>query len=130
MGWLRALTVATAMAGLVCSAAQAKPRPNPNPHRYDLADYAKGEYDGDVISDSQGSSHSGVHITVTKIAPSTVKVSSDYPRLPTFTAKLTRAMQTIQNAGGSEVFLLDLNKVPHSLDVTAGGASWSGTVRR
>jgi hypothetical protein len=114
--------------GLVCSAAEARPRHHPSPHRYDLADYAKGEYDGDVISDSQGSSQSGVHLTVTKVAPSTVQVSSDYPRLPTFTARLTRAMQTIQNTGGSEVFLLDMSKFPHSLDVTVDGASWSGVL--
>ena len=92
----------------------------------DLADTAAGTYAGDVISDSRGSSQSDVTITVTKTAPNTVSVASSYPRLPTFTVRLTRAMQTIQAASGNNVFLLDLARTPRHLDVTVDGASWSG----
>ena len=94
--------------------------------RADLADLAQGRYSGDVISDARGSSQSGVHLVVTKIGPNQVEISSDYKRLPVFRASLTRAMQTIQNEGGNEVFLLDLARSPHRLDVTVDDASWSG----
>jgi hypothetical protein len=95
--------------------------------RVDLADTAAGTYHGDVISDARGSSRSDVTITVVKIAPGTVRVTSDYPRLPPFTTRLTRAMQTIQQVGTAQVFLLDLSKSPHGLDITDDDASWSGT---
>ena len=100
-------------------AAAAPPKP-------DLADVAQGIYVGDVISDSQGESHSDVTITVVKVAPGTVQVSSSYARLPSFNTRLNRAMQTIQQVGGSVVFLLDLAENPNGLDITDDGASWSG----
>jgi hypothetical protein len=65
-------------------------------------------------------------LTVTKTGPNTVYVTSSYPRLPPFSAKLTRAMNTIQKVGGPGVFLLDLSKRPVGLDVTDDDASWSG----
>jgi hypothetical protein len=92
----------------------------------DLADLVEGEYTGDVISDARGSSQSDVHLTVTKTAHNVVSVTSDYRRMPTFTARLTRAMNTIQKVGGPEVFLVDLSKSPFGLDVTVDDASWSG----
>ena len=95
--------------------------------RADLADLAQGRYSGDVISDARGSSQSGVHLVVTKIGPNQVEISSDYKRLPVFRASLTRAMQTIQKEGGNQVFLLDLARSPHRLDVTVDDASWSGS---
>ena len=105
--------------------APAKPKKKRRP---DLADAAAGTYFGEVISDSRGSSQSGVTITVQRTAPNTVSVTSSYPRLPAFTTRLTRAMQTIQHTGGdaSIVFLLDLSKHPRHLDVTVDDASWSG----
>lgn len=119
---LTPLAAAMAIGGLLAGSALAQPaKPKP-----DLADVAQGMYHGDVISDARGSSQSGVMITVTKTGPNTVRVTSDYARLPAFTAKLTRAMHTIQNASGSEVFLLDTSKSPPGLDVTVDDASWSG----
>ena len=85
-----------------------------------------GTYYGDVISDSRGSSRTGVTITVTKAARGTVIVTSSYARLPTFTVHLTRAMQTIQQVNGDNVFLVNQAKSPWSLDLTVNGASWSG----
>jgi hypothetical protein len=93
----------------------------------DLADVAVGIYQGSVISDSRGSSRSNVTITVVKAGPNQVRVSSSYGRLPPFFVRLTRAMQTIQQASGDNVFLLDLSKSPRGLDVTVDGASWSGS---
>lgn len=94
--------------------------------RADFADMAKGSYVGDVISDARGESRSGVRITVAKTGPNQVRISFDYARLPAFTARLTRAMDTIQNVGGDAVFLLDLSKSPRALMVTVDDASWAG----
>jgi hypothetical protein len=98
----------------------------PAPKR-DLADLSAGTYHGNVISDARGSSRSDVTITVTKSAANTVTVQSDFSRIPQRTFRLTRAMNTIQNAGRSEVFLLDMSKSPAKLDLTIDDASWSGT---
>ncbi|MGL5839564.1 MAG: hypothetical protein ACRCY3_13785 [Sphingorhabdus sp.] len=95
--------------------------------RPDLAEVVQGSYYGDVISDSTGSSRSDVTITVKKIGLNTVQVSSDYKRLPAIVVRLTRAMHTIQQASGDNVFLVDQSKTPWGLDVTVDGASWSGT---
>jgi hypothetical protein len=120
-----------AAAALSCastsSPGDAAPPPKAAVPRADLADQAQGRYSGDVISDARGSSRSNVRITVTKIGPNKVRVVSDYPRLPPFEARLSRYMQTIQNSGGPQVFLIDLSKNPPSLDVTVDDASWSGT---
>ena len=94
--------------------------------RVDLADTAAGVYHGDVMSDARGSSRSEVMISVDKTGPNTVRVTSDYERLPEFTTRLTRAMQTIQQVGTAQVFLLDLSKRPRTLMVTVDDASWGG----
>ncbi len=65
-------------------------------------------------------------IEVIKTGRNTISVTSDYARMPTRTFKLTRALDTVQNVGGTEVFLLDLGKSPHRLDLTIDDASWSG----
>ena len=87
---------------------------------------AAGVYHGNVISDARGSSRSEVMISVDKTGPNTVRVTSDYERLPEFTIRLTRAMQTIQQLGTEQVFLLDLSKRPRTLHVTVDDASWAG----
>lgn len=126
MIWVRR-SVALLVAGLLVSglsAAPPKAKPKPKP---DLADVVQGSYSGDVISDARGSSRSDVGITITKTAPNTVSVVSDYPRIPARTFKLTRAMSTIQNVGGTEVFLLEQQKSPPQLSLTIDDMSWSGT---
>jgi hypothetical protein len=105
------------------SKAAGQPRP-------DLADMAAGSYAGDVISDARGSSQSGVAVTVAKTGANQVSVTSSYSRIPPRTFRLTRAMNTIQNVGGTEVFLLDVSKSPRKLDLTIDDASWSGTQTR
>ena len=91
----------------------------------DLADAAAGTYSGDVISDSKGSSKSGVTLTVTRVRKDVVRVSSDYARLPTIEVPLTAAMGKILQQHGDSVFLLD-PKTGH-LDVSfVNEASWAG----
>lgn len=94
--------------------------------RADFADMAQGRYFGDIVSDARGPSRSGVRVAVAKIGPNQVQVTSDHPRLPVFTARLIRAMDTLQNADGDALFLLDLAKSPRTLTVTVDDASWAG----
>lgn len=96
----------------------------------DLGDAAEGSYQGDVISDSQGSSRTGVTLTVTRIGKNLVRISSDYPRLPVVEVPLTLAMGKILQARGDSVFLLDRSQSPHKLDVSfRNEVSWSGMRR-
>ena len=97
-------------------------------HKPDLADVAQGTYFGDVISDSQGSSQSGVTVTVARIGNNQVRITSDYARLPTVEVSLTQAMDKILNASGTTTFLLDRSKIPIRLDISfRNEVSWSGT---
>ena len=97
-------------------------------HKPDLADVAQGTYFGDVISDSQGSSRSGVTVTVARISSNRVRITSDYARLPTVEVPLTQAMDKILNASGATTFLLDRSKIPMQLDISfQNEVSWSGT---
>ncbi len=106
----------------------------PDVAQRDLADLAAGTYRGDVISDSRGSSRSGVTITISKTGPATVQIVSSYRRLPTVSTRLERVMDTVQASGTAtgplEVFLLDTTKSPLRLDLTIDGASWSGEKTR
>jgi len=125
MRWIKALPII--LVGATLATATAAPRkPAAAAPKVDLADTAAGTYRGDVISDARGSGRSNVTITVEKIGPGMVRVMSSYNRMPTFTTKLTRAMNTIQQASGNTVFLLDLAKSPVHLDITVDDASWSG----
>ncbi|WP_347989211.1 hypothetical protein [Methylomonas sp. AM2-LC] len=93
----------------------------------DLADVAEGVYFGDVISDSQGSSQSGVTLTVTRIGKNLVQVTSSYGRLPVIEVPLTKAMNSIIQAKGDSPFVLDRTKSPAQLDVSFHNeVSWSG----
>jgi hypothetical protein len=125
---IRQAILILAAAGALCAPASAQRAGGTvKAARADFADLASGSYYGEVISDARGSSRSGVRIAVARIGPNRVRVTSDYARLPAFTASLTRAMDTIQNAGGDAVFLLDLSKSPRTLMVTVDDASWAGT---
>jgi hypothetical protein len=116
-------------AGAAATLAFASPVVEAKTKKVDLADVVVGLYHGDVMSDARGSSQSDVAISIDKVAPGTVRVTSDYERIPERTFRLTRAMQTIQNQGGEpgEVFLYDQSKSPPNLMLTIDDASWSGT---
>ena len=103
--------------------APAAPRRPPPP---DYANQVAGSYSGHVMSDARGSSRENVRITVTRTARNTVSVHSDYARIPDRSFRLIRAMQTIQNVGGTEVFLFDIAKSPNTLMLTIDDAAWSG----
>jgi hypothetical protein len=93
----------------------------------DLGDVAEGRYFGDVISDSKGSGHQAVTLTVTRIGVNRVHVASDYPRLPEVDVTLARAMDKIVQTRGNNVFLYDPAKHPTHLDVSFDNeVSWSG----
>ena len=92
----------------------------------DLGDTAEGIYSGDVISDARGASKEGVMVTVTRTGVNRVEVTSDYARIPRVSYRLQRVMNTVQNVGGNDVFLLELSKNPRTLHVTTDDAAWAG----
>ena len=63
---------------------------------------------------------------MTRTGPNRVEVKSDYPRIPTVTIALEKAMDAILAASGPSVFLLDTVRSPERLDLTIDDASWSG----
>jgi len=93
----------------------------------DLADRVAGTYKGAVASDARGSSRDNVTITVTRVGPNKVEIKSDYPRIPTVTIPLEKAMDAILAASGPYVFLLDTVRAPDRLDLSIDDASWYGT---
>lgn len=80
-----------------------------------LADLVVGNYYGDVMADSKGSTRSDVGVTITKLDRSTVRVSSDYRRLGTVDVTLTRIGNQILNADGDSPFIVDLDRNPPTL---------------
>jgi hypothetical protein len=115
-----------ALLGFAMSAAALAASASSQAQKPTLAELAAGTYRGDVISDARGSSQSDVTVTVTVTGKNEIAVTTDYERIPDRTFKLARAMDTIQNVGGTEVFLLDLSRDPQKLDLTIDDASWSG----
>jgi hypothetical protein len=113
------------MAGLAAAliatgASSATPERKP-----DLADAVAGSYAGDVISDSKGSSQSGVTLTLTRTGPNAVQITSSYPRLPVLSLHLTAAMNKILAKDGDSPFVYD--RATHKLDVSFHNeVSWSG----
>lgn len=125
---LRTPILATSLALLLpAAAALAEPPKSAPAHKADLADRVAGTYKGDVISDARGSSRNDVTITVTRTGPNKIEIKSDYPRIPTVTIPLEKAMDAILAASGPYVFLLDTVRSPDRLDLTIDDASWSGT---
>lgn len=96
----------------------------------DLADAVAGEYYGDVVSDSLGSSQSGVTLIVTRVGKNRVRIRSDYPRLPTVEVVLTLAMQAIVHVSGETTFVIDRAQDARRLDVSfLNEVTWSGQKR-
>jgi hypothetical protein len=116
----RVLIAALGMTLVLAGAAAAAPERKP-----DLADAVAGTYSGDVISDSKGSSQSGVTLTLTRTGPNTVQITSSYKRLPVVSVGLTAAMNTIVMKTGDTAFVYD--RGTHKLDVSFHNeVSWSG----
>jgi len=124
---LRTLMFATSFALLLPAGAALAELPKAAPTRKaDLADRVAGTYKGAVASDARGSSRDNVTIIVTRTGPNKVEIKSDYPRIPTVTIALEKAMDAILAASGPSVFLLDTVRSPDRLDLTIDDASWSG----
>ena len=81
----------------------------------ELADLVIGNYHGEVIADSKGSSRSDIAVTVAKIDRLKVRVASDYQRIGTVEITLTRTGNQIINAGGDTPFVVDLDPNPATL---------------
>ncbi|KGB58852.1 hypothetical protein OVY29_18760 [Sphingopyxis sp. SE2] len=125
---LRTIAFIASLALLLPAGAALAETPKAAPARKaDLADRVAGTYKGAVVSDARGSSRDNVTITVTRTGPNKVEVKSDYPRIPTVTIPLEKAMDAILAASGPSVFLLDTVRSPDRLDLTIDDASWSGT---
>jgi Caspase domain len=93
----------------------------------DLASTLEGVWYGDVVSDSKGSSRSGVMVTVRRTSRNTIAITSDYARLPAVTVTLTRAMQTILSADGNTTVVYDPARDPKQLGITfEGEVAWWG----
>lgn len=109
------------------SAASAAQPSGPAQRKPDLADIVAGAYSGSVIADARGSSQSDVAIAVTRVGKNLVRVSSDYPRIPTVDIPLTAAMDAIVTARGHNTFLVERAKNPRQLDLSSiDGATWLG----
>jgi hypothetical protein len=116
----RALLAGLGAIALIAGTAAAAPERKP-----DLADAVAGSYAGDVISDSKGSSQSGVTLTLTRTGPNTVQITSSYKRLPVISVGLTAAMGKIVQKSGDSAFVYD--RAAHKLDVSFNNeVSWSG----
>jgi len=88
---------------------------NPPEEVGELAELVIGNYHGDVIADSKGSSRSDIVVTVAKIDRSKVRIASDYQRMGTIEIALTRTGNQIINAGGDTTFMVDLDRSPPTL---------------
>jgi hypothetical protein len=103
---------------------QAKTEPQaelsaPNPGH--LADAVVGEYLGDVVSDSQGSSRSQIKIVVEKLGASRVRITSPYARIGVLEVELTQAGRTVVSAEGSTTLLVELDAQPRSMGLSPRG---------
>ena len=128
-GTVSAISAATALAAFPVSG-QTPETNSERKRKPDLADFVEGQYVGDVVSDSRGSSQSGVNLTVTRVAKNRVQIMSDYPRLPVVEVALTQAMQSIVQANGNTVFVINRSRDARRLDVSFNNeVSWSGNKR-
>ena len=127
---MRLLGVALLLACAPGLALAAEPAATPKPRPPDLADAIAGTWSGDVISDSQGSSRSGVTLSIARMGKNLVSIHSDYPRLPVVEVRLTAAMASIVNQDGNTALAWDRSKSPPQLDISFNNeVSWSGTRR-
>lgn len=93
----------------------------------DLADMLAGVWEGNVISDSKGSSRSDVLLKLERVGPNIVRIVSNYPRLPVITVPVERVTTVIMHKSGNSVFLYDPTRNPPRLDVSFNSeVSWSG----
>jgi len=115
LGGALALVVLGVGAALFLRRPAPAPMPGSAAGQVELADLASGVYRGEVTSDARGSSRSDVTVTVTKMTPRRVRITSDYERLDTVEVELTRVGEGIQSVGADTSFHLELTKQPPAL---------------
>lgn len=112
------------------SAQPGQPVPASGVAEQSLAARIAGVYFGDVISDSKGSSQSDVRVTVSVVDGRSVRLSSDYARIPVVEVPLSRAGDFVISASGDTPLTVDLAKGAPQLGYSPHGElSFSG-VRR
>ncbi len=108
-----------------------EPGKAPRTSRAGLAALVSGDYLGDVIADSKGSSRSDIRVTVTKVGANKVRVASPYVRIGTVDIEVTRVGNQILNAGGDTPFIVDLDAKPPTLSLSPRNElSYRGVIRR
>jgi hypothetical protein len=96
-----------------------------------LADVVVGTYDGEVIADSKGNSRSNVVVTITRLDPATVQVTSSYGRIGTLEVELTQVDEQVLNASGDTTFIVDLAAAPPTLSLDPHGElAYRGRLRQ
>jgi hypothetical protein len=108
--------------------AAAQPAPSPEKEeelrrkrKPDLGDMAQGQYRGEIVSDSRGTSSdapSSVMVTIERIGVNRVRVTTSTPQLPGLETRLTSAMGRVMNADGNSTLLLDPTQRPTSIHYT------------
>ena len=94
------------------------PRGEPQASELDVAVLAVGEYSGDVVSDSRGSSRSNVAVTVSRLGANSVRVTSPYARIGTVDIEVQRIGNQVLNAGGDTPFSVNLDAQPPALSLS------------
>jgi hypothetical protein len=78
----------------------------------ELADLAVGRYFGDVIADSKAGSRNAINVTISKLDPYTIRLTSDYQRIGNVDVTLTRIGNHLFNAGGDSTVIVNLEQNP------------------
>ncbi|NMQ28203.1 toll/interleukin-1 receptor domain-containing protein [Candidatus Accumulibacter phosphatis] len=97
----------------------------------ELADAVVGDYWGEVISDSRGSSRTHIGVTVRKLGPNRVRATSSYDRIGTVDVELTQIDKQILSTGGDTPFMVDLGAAPPTLLLNPHNElAYRGTLRQ
>lgn len=86
-----------------------------------------GVYRGAVVADSKGGSRNGVSVTVEFVDRYTVRLTSDYPRIPAVTVRVSQVGDRVLADGGDTALVVDPTRTPQRLDYSPHGElSFSG----
>lgn len=121
--WLSLFISAALVSSSFALAEGQRPIAPNKPKKPELADAVVGNYAGDVISDSHGSSKNKVTVKVVKKGSTTVLVTSDYARLGAVIVPLElMSNRMIIAASGKATFVYDPTKHPIRLDYSPDGS--------
>ncbi len=98
------------------------------PAAADLAPLIVGSYTGDIISDSRGSSRTGVSVSVTRIDTNRVRLTSSDRGLGSVDIAIERIDEQVISSGGDTPLRVNLQEHPLRLDYTPHNEiAFSGT---